>query len=135
MTKVKEMVNNFVGLFSNSTVKEKVDNVVNNTNIDDDTTYGAVQKRTKGWFKKRFGDKADSRAWNGFTRFICVLLALGFGALIVYMMILVLPKVLMMVAMAIGTMILIELILSILNKAVSPSMKAEKLRLERELAA
>lgn len=132
--KLKEIVANFLDSFGAIKAKESVDSFINKNeqNVSDSAFGNATKNAKRGW-NRIFSKVKESKAANGFTRFLCILMSLGFGAICVYVAVKILPQVLLMVALATSTLVLTEVILSILNKAISPSAKAEAKAFEEDL--
>lgn len=122
MMKIRNAINSFIDSFSLAGVKQRVDTFVDESQKSEETTsaFNGLNKKVDKFINRKLGGKIKStKALSVITKIISVLLSLGFAGLVIYMMIKLLPKIIMMVAMIFAVWISIELILCILNRAVT----------------
>ena len=119
---VTSFINSFISNFGLSSTKERVDDYVDNAHESErDTIFHNMYRRVSKFVTKKLGGRVKStKLLTWISKFICTVVGIGFGALVIYMMIKLLPKIIMMVAMIFAVTISIEIIISILNRAVTP---------------
>ena len=121
--RIKGAINSFVDTFASSGLKDKVDNFINSeeTSENNNTVYSGLNKRVSKFIRNKLGGRIKStKILNMIGKIVSIILALGFAALVIYMMIKLLPSILMMIAMIFAVMVTIELVIAILNRAVKP---------------
>lgn len=121
--RIKGAINSFVDTFASSGLKDKVDNFINSeeTSENSNTVYSGLNKRVSKFIRNKLGGRIKStKILNMIGKIVSIILALGFAALVIYMMIKLLPSILMMIAMIFAVMVTIELVIAILNRAVKP---------------
>lgn len=121
--RIKGAINSFVDTFASSGLKDKVDNFINSeeTSENSNTVYSGLNKRVSKFIRNKLGGRIKStKILNMIGKIVSIILALGFAALVMYMMIKLLPSILMMIAMIFAVMVTIELVIAILNRAVKP---------------
>ena len=117
MQKIRKGINNFIDTLALSNVKERIDKFVDNSESSEESSdaFNGLNKKVSKFINKKL--KGRIRFPKPIVKIISILLSLGFGALVVYMMIKLLPKIVMMMSMVFAIWISIELIISILNTA------------------
>ena len=127
MSRIKEGINNFIGNSAISSVKDKVDGFVNSSETLNTSTsvFDGLNKKVNKFITKKMSGKIKStKVLSILAKIFSVILALGFGALVVYIMIKLIPTIIMTMATVFAIWISIELILAILDKAVSTKKNA-----------
>lgn len=124
MMKFKNIINGIIDKFASSSIKEKVDNTVNNHDANEEGVFSNFSKKVQKFVDKHIGKKIKSnKLLKIIGKVISMILALGFFGLVAYVMIKLLPEILTYVAIMFAITIVLTVVMAILDRAAKPIIK------------